>query len=205
MKWSENHSVMSDCLQPHGLYSPWNFPNQNTGEGSLSLLQGIFPIQGSNPRCPTLQVDSLPAESQGKSKNTGVGSLSLLQWIFPTQEFYQGLLHCRQILYQLSSQGSPWTINVMMSWWTLKPHICSYKTILCVCVLVTQLCPTLVTQWTVAHQSSLSMGFSRQEYWSGLLFPSPDNIILAANFKVMLVLFYLVSKNSLCKIKKPMN
>ena len=142
---------------------------------------------------------------KGKSKNTGVGSLSLLQWIFPTQEFYQGLLHCRQILYQLSSQGSPWTINVMMSWWTLKPHIYSYKTILCVCVLVTKLCPTLVTQWTVAHQSSLSMGFSRQEYWSGLLFPSPDNIILAANFKVMLVLFYLVSKNSLCKIKKPMN
>ena len=44
----------------------------------------------------------LPAESQGKPKNTGVGSLSLLQWIFPTQELNQHLLHCRQILYQLS-------------------------------------------------------------------------------------------------------
>ena len=95
--------------------------------------------------------------------------------------------------------------ELWVSWWTLKPHIYSYKTIVCVCVLVTQLCPTFVTQWTVAHQSSLSMGFSRQEYWSGLPFPSPDNIILAANFKVTLVLFYLVSKNSLCKIKKPMN
>ena len=42
-----------------------------------------------------------------KSKNTGVGSLSLLQRIFPTQELNQGLLHCRQILYQLSYQGSP--------------------------------------------------------------------------------------------------
>ena len=40
-------------------------------------------------------------------KNTGVGSLSLLQWIFPIQELNQGLLHCRQILYQLSYQGSP--------------------------------------------------------------------------------------------------
>ena len=58
---------MSDSLRPHGLYSPWNFPGQNTGVGSLSLLQGIFPTQGSN----------------------------------------LGLPHCRQILYQLSHQGSP--------------------------------------------------------------------------------------------------
>ena len=40
-------------------------------------------------------------------KNTGVGSLSLLQGIFPTQGSDPGLLHCRQILYQLSHQGSP--------------------------------------------------------------------------------------------------
>ena len=46
---SENHSVMSDSLWPHWLYSPWNSPGQNTGVGSLSLLQGIFPTQGSNP------------------------------------------------------------------------------------------------------------------------------------------------------------
>ena len=48
-KWSESRSVMSDSLRPHGLHSPWNSPGQNTGVGSLSLLQGIFPIQGSNP------------------------------------------------------------------------------------------------------------------------------------------------------------
>ena len=51
---------------------------------------------------PALQVDSLPAEPQGKPKNTGVGSLSLPQEIFLTQESNRGLLHCRQILYQLS-------------------------------------------------------------------------------------------------------
>ena len=39
-------------LWPHGLYSLWNSPGQNTGVGSLSLLQGIFPIQGSNPDLP---------------------------------------------------------------------------------------------------------------------------------------------------------
>ena len=64
---SESCSVVSDSLQHHGLYSPWNSPGQNTGVSSLSLLQRIFPTQGSNP----------------------------------------GLPHCRQILYQLSHQGSP--------------------------------------------------------------------------------------------------
>ena len=39
--------------------------------------------------------------------------------------------------------------------------------------LVAKSCPTLATPWTVACQASLSMGFSRQEYWSGLPFPSP--------------------------------
>ena len=64
---SESHSVVSDSLRPHGLYSPWNSPGQNTAVGSLSLPQGIFPTQGLNP----------------------------------------GLLHCKQILYQLNHQGSP--------------------------------------------------------------------------------------------------
>ena len=49
---SESLSVMSDFLWPHGLYSPWNSPGQNTGVGSLSLLQEIFPNQGSNPGLP---------------------------------------------------------------------------------------------------------------------------------------------------------
>ena len=40
------------------------------------------------------------------------------------------------------------------------------------CGLVTKLCPTLVTWWTIAHQASLSKGFPRQEYWNGLPFPS---------------------------------
>ena len=45
----ESHSVVSDSLCPHGQYSAWNSPGQNTGVGSLSLLQGIFPTQGLNP------------------------------------------------------------------------------------------------------------------------------------------------------------
>ena len=42
--------------------------------------------------------------------------------------------------------------------------------------LVAKSCPTLATPWTVAHQAPLSMGFSRQEYWSGLPFPSPGDL-----------------------------
>ena len=41
------------------------------------------------------------------------------------------------------------------------------------CVLVAQSCPTLCNSWTGAHLTPLSMGFSRQEYWSGLPFPPP--------------------------------
>ena len=50
----EKVRVAQSCptLQPHVLYSPWNSPGQNTGVGSLSLLQGIFPTQGSNPGLP---------------------------------------------------------------------------------------------------------------------------------------------------------
>ena len=50
--------------------------------------------------------------AQGKPKNTRVGSLSPLQWTFQTQELNWGLLHCRQILYQLSYQGSLTCKNV---------------------------------------------------------------------------------------------
>ena len=64
---SESRSVVPNSLQPHGLYSSWNFPGWSTGVGSLFLLQGIFPTQGLNP----------------------------------------DLLHCKQILYQLSHKRSP--------------------------------------------------------------------------------------------------
>ena len=50
-QWRESHSIMSNSLRPHGLYSPWNSPGQNTGVGSF-LFQGIFPTQGLNPGLP---------------------------------------------------------------------------------------------------------------------------------------------------------
>ena len=126
---SESHSVVSDSLQLHGLYSPWNSPDQNTEVGSLSLLQGIFPTQRSNPDlpncrrilhqltrvalvaqlCPTIcdPMDCSPAGSSGREdfpdKDTGVGC-HFLQGIFPAQGWKPGLLCCQQTLYHLSSR-----------------------------------------------------------------------------------------------------
>ena len=102
---SESHSVMSDSLQPLGVYSLWNSPGQNTGVGSLSFLWEIFLNQGSNPGLLHCGQILYQLSHQGSPRR--VGSLSFLQSIFPNQELNQGLLHCRQILYQLSCQGSP--------------------------------------------------------------------------------------------------
>ena len=90
-------SFMSDPWQSHG-QAP---PGKDTGLSCHALLQGIFPTQGQNPGLP-LQMDSLPSEPPRKPKNTALGSLSLLQGIIPSQESNWGLLHCRQILYELS-------------------------------------------------------------------------------------------------------
>ena len=98
---------MYNSLQSRGLYSPWNSLDQNTGVGSLLLLQEIFPTQGWNSGLTQCRQILYPLSHKGKSKNTGVGSSSLLQWIFLTQKLNQGLLHCRWILYQLNYQGSP--------------------------------------------------------------------------------------------------
>ena len=110
---------MSTSLWPHGLYSSWNSPGQNTGVGSLSLLQGIFPTQGSHPGLPHYGQILYHLSYQGSPRildwvaypfsrgsswprnwtKSEVKSLSCVQ-IF-------GFLCCRQILYQLSYQGSP--------------------------------------------------------------------------------------------------
>ena len=97
---------LMDCSPP-GSSVHGDSPGKITGVGCHALLQGNLPNPGIEPRSPALQADSLPSEAPRKPKNTGVGSLCLLQGIFPTQESNPGLLHCGQILYQLSHQGSP--------------------------------------------------------------------------------------------------
>ena len=64
---SESCSVMSNSLQTYGLYSPWNSPGQNTEVGT----PGDLPNSEMKPRSPTLQADSLPAESPGSEGRIG--------------------------------------------------------------------------------------------------------------------------------------
>ena len=114
---TESLPVMSDSLQPHGLRkTPWTlqlprksieFSRPVHWSGYPFPSPGDLPKPEIEPRSPTLQVDSLPAEPQGKPKNTRVGSLSLLHQIFLTQEPNWSLLHCSQVLYQLRYQGNP--------------------------------------------------------------------------------------------------
>ena len=96
------HSVTSDSVTLiHGI------PQARILEWEPFPSSGDLPNPGIESTSPVLQADSLPGEPQWKPKNTGLGSLSLLQQLFLTQGLNPGLLNCRQILYQLSSQGSP--------------------------------------------------------------------------------------------------
>ena len=142
---------MSHCLWHRGPYSSWNSPGQNTGVSSLSLLQGIFPTQGSNP--------GLPHCRQILYQLSHKRSPRILEWVpYPFSRGsscprnHWGLLHCMQILYQLSYQG-------VSEWEKSLSHV-----------------QLFATPWTVTHQAPPSMGFSRQEYWSGLPFPSPGDL-----------------------------
>jgi len=87
----ESRSVVSDSLRPRGLHSPWSSPGQNTGVGSLSLLQGSFPTQGSNPglsHCRRVLYQLSRRGSRGIYSYTGSNissrplQKSLLFWMF---------------------------------------------------------------------------------------------------------------------------
>ena len=84
--------------------------------------------------------------------------------------------NCLMLLYFPQQLYSKVTKASLLS--KIKLHITQDKCTVhaqCVC-LVVQLCPTLVTPQTVTFQAPVSMGFSRQEYWSRLPFPFPGDL-----------------------------
>ena len=144
----------------HNIQKSINYPDvhqlmSRQAKCSLSLLEGTFPAQGSNPGLSHGRRILYQLSHKGSPRILVVGSLSLLQQIFPTQELNQGLekemathssilaweipwteepgglqsagsqrvghdlatshslLHCRQILYQLSYQGS---LHITIEW-----------------------------------------------------------------------------------------
>ena len=73
------------------------------------FFNDIFLVVKVTQLCLTLcnPMDYIYSPQNSPDQNTGVGSLSLVQGIFPTQKLNPGLLHCSQILYQLSHKGNP--------------------------------------------------------------------------------------------------
>ena len=114
-----------DCSPPE-LLCPWNSPGQNTGVGSLSLLQGIFPTQGSNPGLPHCRRILYQLSHKGSPRILEWVTYPFLQWIFPTQELNRGLLHYRWILYQLSYQGSPKYMYLYSNYTYIYTHLPAY-------------------------------------------------------------------------------
>ena len=141
---------MSDSLRYHellpaGLLCPWDSPGKNTGVGCYALLQGIFLTQCLFSLLHW-QVNSLPLVPPGKPPQPHRRS-SILYYL-PTKP--------PMFLYQMSFCHSIPTRTIIH----LKVKLLS-------CVRL------FATLWTVAYQATPSIGFSRQEYWSGLPFPSP--------------------------------
>ena len=98
-------SVVSDSEIPWTIqYTEFSRPESWTGVGNLSLVQEIFPTQGSNPGLPHCGQTLYQLSHKGSPRMLEC-SLARVQQIFQTQESNWGLLHCRWILYQLSYQG----------------------------------------------------------------------------------------------------
>ena len=92
------------CFLFPGLFSPCREILLQFGPHFVSVVSCLV---GSNSVTVRTIAHRLLCPWDSLGKNTGVGSHSLLQGIFFTQGSNPGLLHCRQILYHLSHQGSP--------------------------------------------------------------------------------------------------
>ena len=84
-------------LRPHGLYSPWNSLGQNTQVGSHSILQGIFPTQGSNPGLPHCRW--ILYQLQGKPSTKNLAKNTLLPWSYRHIFEPSGGSYCFRLFY----------------------------------------------------------------------------------------------------------
>jgi len=163
--YCEGCSVMSNSLQPHGLYSVWNSPGQNTGVGSCSLLQEIFPTQVSCiagkffTSWATREALSLTTHSITTAAAAAAKSLQSCPTLCdpidgsPPGFPIPGILQARTLEWVAISFSNAWK-------WKVQVKALSRVQL-------------LAAPWTSAYQAPPSMGFSRQKYWSGVPLPSP--------------------------------
>ena len=136
------------------------FLGKNTGVGCHFLIQGIFPSQRSNLCLLHWQVDSLHTLWTPEIRAAaGAKSLQSCQTLcdpidgLPSGSPVPGILQARTLEWVAISFSNAWK-------WKVKVKLLSRVWL-------------LATSWTAAYQAPLSMGFSRQECWSGAPLPSP--------------------------------
>ena len=141
------------------LLCPWDFSGKNTGVDCHFLFQGNFNpgIEPSSPVSPAWKEGSLPVELSGKPIATAK-SLQLCPTLCdpidgsPPGSSVPGILQARTLEWVAISFSNAWK-------WKVKVKLLSHVKL-------------FTTPWTAAHQAPPSMGFSRQEYWSGVSSPS---------------------------------
>ena len=135
------------------------FPGKNTGVGCNFLLQVIFLTQRLNLHLLHLQMDSLPLSHLGSNSAAAAKSLQSCPTLCdpidsgPPGSPVPGILQARTLEWVAISFSKAWK-------WKMKVKSLSRVW-------------HLATPWTAAYQAPPSMGFSRQEYWSGVPLPSP--------------------------------
>ena len=104
---SESCSVVSNSLQPHELYSPWNSPGQNTGVGSRSLLQGIFSTEGSTQVALSKRsINNSSAQKPSESRGEPVEEMgTLCQQAFSTIRLYKKSKDTQFVFHALYGLG----------------------------------------------------------------------------------------------------
>ena len=166
------HPVLSDSLWPHGLYltrllCSWDFTGKHTGVGCRFLPQRTYPTQRSHLHLLCLMhwlVDFLPPCHLGSTFNNFLFGPSTLFFFNPI--FFFSFDSASTRLSNVSFIG---IIPYYYAFEFKSSELVKWMKLLS-CVWL------FVTPWTVACQGPPSMGFSRQEYWHGLQFPSPGDL-----------------------------
>ena len=154
-------------LQPHGL---WDYPGKNTVVGCPFLLQRIFPTQGSNPHLWWLlhwQEDPLPPSHLGRLNQYIAATAKSLQSCPTLCDPIDGSPPGSPIPGILQARTLEWVAIYFSNAWKWKVKGKS----------LSRVRPS-ATPRTAAFQAPPSMGFSRQEYWSGVPLPSPTSILV---------------------------
>ena len=163
-------SGVSDSLRPHGLQPtrllhPWNFPGKSTGVGCHCL-----PLLWTTYISTIFSIDDPTAAAAAAKSLQSCPTLCDPIDSSPSSSPVPGILQARTLEWVAISFSNAWR-------WKVK---------------VKSLSPVrlLATPWTAAHQAPPSMGFSRQDYWSRVPLPSPDDPTTVLNILCSIYNYY---------------